>query len=62
MRISRASRVTILGTRQKEAILLDSVDLVQARNCQVRLTHALECRIVPTALVAVDQVSQRVLS
>ena len=27
--------------RQREAILLDSLDLVQARNCQVRLTHAL---------------------
>jgi len=33
-----------LGIRQKEVILLDSVDLVQARNCQVDLTHALvEC-------------------
>jgi len=27
--------------RQKRAILLDSVDLVQAQNCQVDLTHAL---------------------
>jgi len=26
--------------RRKEAILLDSVDLVQARNCQARLKHA----------------------
>lgn len=26
--------------RQKEAILLDGADLVQAQNCQVDLTHA----------------------
>ena len=30
-----------LGMCQKEVILLDSVELVQARNCQVDLTHAL---------------------
>jgi hypothetical protein len=30
-----------LGKRQKGAVLLDSVDLVQARNCQPDLTHAL---------------------
>ena len=30
-----------LGMCQKRAILLDSVNLVQARNCQVDLTHAL---------------------
>ncbi len=28
--------------RQKIAIPLNSIDLVQARNCQVRLMHALE--------------------
>jgi hypothetical protein len=27
--------------RQKKAILLDSVNLVQAQNCQVDLAHAL---------------------
>jgi len=31
-----------LDMRQKIAIPLNSIDLVQARNCQVRLTHALE--------------------
>jgi hypothetical protein len=34
-----------LGKRQKEAILSDSVDLVQAQNSQVDLTHALEVNL-----------------
>jgi hypothetical protein len=33
--------ILLLGMRQKWAILLDSVELVQAQHCQVDLTHAL---------------------
>jgi hypothetical protein len=32
----------MLGMRQKWALLLDSLDLAQAQNCQGDLTHALE--------------------
>ena len=33
--------LVLLGMCQKGTIPLDSVGLVQAQNCQVRLTHAL---------------------
>jgi hypothetical protein len=33
--------ICMMGMRQKVAILLNSVDLFQAQNCQARLTHAM---------------------
>ena len=35
---------------------MDSVDLVQARNCQVRLTHALQNYVRPFQLVRLTEV------
>jgi hypothetical protein len=43
---------------QKGAILLDSVDLAQAQNCQVDLTHALDY----TPLLAIKTILLAILA
>jgi Arc-like DNA binding domain len=48
--VSQVIMIKLIGMCQEWTILLGSVDLVQARNCQVRLTHAIGLQPIPSAL------------